>query len=139
MPGADNEMTVAHNSEDRQADPRRRLLDVGDLIDHISNTSVVFCVEARGNFRREIQARQIIRRHQLGAVVTAADGGGQLGRQHRDYSRSRVIDPEVGQIDRYLALAGRDGLRIRFVIDTHTHADHFSGTGSSRDSSMCRW
>jgi glyoxylase-like metal-dependent hydrolase (beta-lactamase superfamily II)/rhodanese-related sulfurtransferase len=39
-----------------------------------------------------------------------------------------VIDPEVGQIDRYLALAGRDGLRIRFVIDTHTHADHFSGT-----------
>lgn len=39
-----------------------------------------------------------------------------------------VIDPEVGQIDRYLALAARDGLRIRFVIDTHTHADHFSGT-----------
>ena len=39
-----------------------------------------------------------------------------------------VIDPEVGQIDRYVALAARDGLRIRFVIDTHTHADHFSGT-----------
>ena len=39
-----------------------------------------------------------------------------------------LIDPEVGQIDRYLALASRDGLRIRFVIDTHTHADHFSAT-----------
>ena len=39
-----------------------------------------------------------------------------------------VIDPEVSQIDRYLALAAKDGLRIRFVIDTHTHADHFSGT-----------
>lgn len=37
-----------------------------------------------------------------------------------------VIDPEVSQIDRYLALAARDGLRIHFVIDTHTHADHFS-------------
>ena len=37
-----------------------------------------------------------------------------------------LIDPEVGQIDRYLGLAARDGLRIRFVIDTHTHADHFS-------------
>ncbi len=37
-----------------------------------------------------------------------------------------LIDPEVSQIDRYLALAARDGLRIRFVIDTHTHADHFS-------------
>ena len=49
-----------------EADPRRRLLDVGDLIDHISITSVVSCVEARGNFRGEVQARQIIRRHQLG-------------------------------------------------------------------------
>ena len=38
------------------------------------------------------------------------------------------IDPEVRQIDRYQALAARDGLRIRFVIDTHTHADHFSAT-----------
>ena len=39
-----------------------------------------------------------------------------------------LIDPEIGQIDRYLAYAARDGLRIRFVIDTHTHADHFSAT-----------
>jgi glyoxylase-like metal-dependent hydrolase (beta-lactamase superfamily II)/rhodanese-related sulfurtransferase len=39
-----------------------------------------------------------------------------------------VIDPEVSQVDRYLGLAARDGLRIRYLIDTHTHADHFSGT-----------
>src|ERR1043165_8908582 len=39
-----------------------------------------------------------------------------------------LIDPELSQIDRYLALAARDGLRIRHVIDTHTHADHFSAT-----------
>ena len=39
-----------------------------------------------------------------------------------------VIDPEASQIDRYLALASRDGLRIHFAIDTHTHADHFSAT-----------
>ena len=39
-----------------------------------------------------------------------------------------LIDPEISQVDRYLALAARDGLRIRFVIDTHTHADHFSAT-----------
>ena len=37
-----------------------------------------------------------------------------------------LVDPEVSQLDRYLALAARDGLRIRYVIDTHTHADHFS-------------
>jgi len=39
-----------------------------------------------------------------------------------------LIDPELTQIDRYITLATRDGLRIRYVIDTHTHADHFSAT-----------
>jgi glyoxylase-like metal-dependent hydrolase (beta-lactamase superfamily II)/rhodanese-related sulfurtransferase len=39
-----------------------------------------------------------------------------------------LIDPEIGHVDRYLALAARDGLRIHYVIDTHTHADHFSAT-----------
>lgn len=39
-----------------------------------------------------------------------------------------LIDPELGSIERYLALAARDALRVRFVIDTHTHADHFSAT-----------
>lgn len=39
-----------------------------------------------------------------------------------------LIDPEISQIDRYRALAARDGLRIRYLVDTHTHADHFSAT-----------
>ena len=39
-----------------------------------------------------------------------------------------LIDPELTQIDRYIALATKDGLRIRYLIDTHTHADHFSAT-----------
>jgi glyoxylase-like metal-dependent hydrolase (beta-lactamase superfamily II)/rhodanese-related sulfurtransferase len=39
-----------------------------------------------------------------------------------------LIDPEISLIDRYIALAARDGLRIHYVIDTHTHADHFSAT-----------
>lgn len=39
-----------------------------------------------------------------------------------------LIDPELSQIDRYLALAARHGVRIRYAIDTHTHADHFSAT-----------
>ncbi len=39
-----------------------------------------------------------------------------------------LIDPEISLIDRYLALAARDGLRIRYLIDTHTHADHLSAT-----------
>lgn len=39
-----------------------------------------------------------------------------------------LIDPEISLIDRYLGLAARDGLRIHYLIDTHTHADHFSAT-----------
>jgi glyoxylase-like metal-dependent hydrolase (beta-lactamase superfamily II)/rhodanese-related sulfurtransferase len=37
-----------------------------------------------------------------------------------------LIDPELRQVDRYLGALQRDGLRLRYVIDTHTHADHFS-------------
>jgi glyoxylase-like metal-dependent hydrolase (beta-lactamase superfamily II)/rhodanese-related sulfurtransferase len=43
-------------------------------------------------------------------------------------SAAALIDPEISQIDHYIALAARDGLRIRYLIDTHTHADHFSAT-----------
>lgn len=45
-----------------------------------------------------------------------------------DTCAAALIDPELSQIDRYLTLAAKDGLRIRYVIDTHTHADHFSAT-----------
>jgi glyoxylase-like metal-dependent hydrolase (beta-lactamase superfamily II) len=39
-----------------------------------------------------------------------------------------VIDPELDQSDRYLALLTEKGLRARYLVDTHTHADHFSAT-----------
>jgi glyoxylase-like metal-dependent hydrolase (beta-lactamase superfamily II)/rhodanese-related sulfurtransferase len=38
-----------------------------------------------------------------------------------------VIDPELRLLDRYRGIVARDGLRIHYVVDTHTHADHFSG------------
>ncbi len=39
-----------------------------------------------------------------------------------------LIDPELSRIDHYLGWAGRHGVTIRYVIDTHTHADHFSAS-----------
>jgi glyoxylase-like metal-dependent hydrolase (beta-lactamase superfamily II)/rhodanese-related sulfurtransferase len=39
-----------------------------------------------------------------------------------------VIDPELSQIDRTLALIVKIGARMHYVIDTHTHADHFSAS-----------
>jgi len=39
-----------------------------------------------------------------------------------------VVDPALGESDRYLALAAEKGLRIRYLLDTHTHADHFTAS-----------
>jgi glyoxylase-like metal-dependent hydrolase (beta-lactamase superfamily II)/rhodanese-related sulfurtransferase len=39
-----------------------------------------------------------------------------------------LVDPERGQVDRYLALAAKAGLRLHYLVDTHTHADHFSAS-----------
>jgi glyoxylase-like metal-dependent hydrolase (beta-lactamase superfamily II)/rhodanese-related sulfurtransferase len=37
-----------------------------------------------------------------------------------------LVDPSLELSDRYAALAAGHGLRIWHIIDTHTHADHFS-------------
>jgi glyoxylase-like metal-dependent hydrolase (beta-lactamase superfamily II) len=37
-----------------------------------------------------------------------------------------LIDPEVRQHDRYKSLVDAHALTVAYVIDTHTHADHFS-------------
>lgn len=39
-----------------------------------------------------------------------------------------LIDPELTQIDRYRGLANQHGLQVHYVVDTHTHADHFSAS-----------
>lgn len=39
-----------------------------------------------------------------------------------------VIDPELSQIDRTLALLAKAGVRVHYVVDTHTHADHFTAS-----------
>jgi glyoxylase-like metal-dependent hydrolase (beta-lactamase superfamily II)/rhodanese-related sulfurtransferase len=45
-----------------------------------------------------------------------------------DTCAAAIVDPEIGLIDRYLAAASRTGVRVHYLIDTHTHADHFSAT-----------
>ena len=37
-----------------------------------------------------------------------------------------LVDPHLEQLDRYIALASERGMRIHYVCETHTHADHFS-------------
>jgi glyoxylase-like metal-dependent hydrolase (beta-lactamase superfamily II) len=44
-----------------------------------------------------------------------------------DTCAAAIVDPELRLLDRYRGIVARDGLRIHYVVDTHTHADHFSG------------
>ena len=39
-----------------------------------------------------------------------------------------VVDPELSQIDKTLGIVAKAGVRVRYVVDTHTHADHFSAS-----------
>lgn len=39
-----------------------------------------------------------------------------------------IVDPELSLIDLYLGAASQHGVHVRFLVDTHTHADHFSGS-----------
>ncbi len=41
-----------------------------------------------------------------------------------------LIDPEISLADRYVGSVSQHGLAVRYVVDSHTHADHFS---ASRD------
>ena len=49
-----------------------------------------------------------------------------------DAREAAVVDPRVDRVADYLADLAERGLRLRFVIDTHTHADHLSGAAELR-------
>lgn len=46
-----------------------------------------------------------------------------------------VIDPALAHADRYLGILQREGLRLRYIVETHTHADHFSAARQLRERS----
>ncbi|MGZ4385374.1 MAG: MBL fold metallo-hydrolase [Gaiellaceae bacterium] len=61
--------------------------------------------------------RQVLHSDLGCASYVIADGG-----------LAAVVDPKW-EIEEYLALAGEHGFEIRFVLETHDHADHVSGRG----------
>ena len=44
-----------------------------------------------------------------------------------------MIDPVDTQFDAYSALIDRERLQVRYVLETHTHADHISGSSLLRE------
>jgi glyoxylase-like metal-dependent hydrolase (beta-lactamase superfamily II)/rhodanese-related sulfurtransferase len=45
-----------------------------------------------------------------------------------DTQAAVLIDPELSRIDHYRGLLTRHGLAVKYIVDTHTHADHFSAS-----------
>lgn len=44
-----------------------------------------------------------------------------------DAGEAAVVDPRIDMVDDILAIAKREGLHIRYIVETHNHADHVSG------------
>lgn len=58
-----------------------------------------------------------------------ATGGCQSYLLGCEATRAAVfIDPEQSQLDHYIGLANQQGVHVRYIVDTHTHADHFSAS-----------
>jgi glyoxylase-like metal-dependent hydrolase (beta-lactamase superfamily II)/rhodanese-related sulfurtransferase len=47
-----------------------------------------------------------------------------IGCEHK--CAAAIVDPKKEELARYLTMAQTHGLQIRFLVDTHTHADHFT-------------
>ncbi len=50
-----------------------------------------------------------------------------------------LVDPLLEHVDEYIGLLKREGLRLTYVIDTHTHADHISGAAALKDRTGCEY
>ncbi len=44
-----------------------------------------------------------------------------------DAGVAAVVDPRIDMVDDIMEIASREGLTIRYIIETHNHADHVSG------------
>jgi glyoxylase-like metal-dependent hydrolase (beta-lactamase superfamily II)/rhodanese-related sulfurtransferase len=53
--------------------------------------------------------------------------------------RGVLIDPLKDHIDRYLAAAAYHGVKLDLILDTHTHADHRSGSWELRELTGARF
>jgi len=51
----------------------------------------------------------------------------------RDAREAMVIDCVDRQVERDVALLERLGVRLRYVVETHAHADHITGAGALRE------
>jgi sulfur dioxygenase len=49
-----------------------------------------------------------------------------------DTREAALVDPRADRVPEYVRELERRGLRLRLVVETHTHADHLSGAAELR-------
>ncbi|HBG28329.1 MAG: hypothetical protein A2Y10_02105 [Planctomycetes bacterium GWF2_41_51] len=42
-------------------------------------------------------------------------------------NQALIIDPHISLVDKYKQYLSKNNLSLKYIVDTHTHADHFSG------------
>ncbi len=50
----------------------------------------------------------------------------------RQSNEAAFIDPVAGRVDEYLSLLDRYGLKLKYSLETHVHADHITASGELR-------
>ena len=50
-----------------------------------------------------------------------------------DSNEAAIVDPKINYLVAYLDLLKERGLKLRWIIDSHNHADHVSGAAALKD------
>ena len=50
-----------------------------------------------------------------------------------DSSSLILVDPQLDHLDYYIDYIAKEGLKLKFIIDTHTHADHLSAGAALKE------
>jgi glyoxylase-like metal-dependent hydrolase (beta-lactamase superfamily II) len=56
----------------------------------------------------------------------------------RETRRAAIVDPEAAMVEPMLDFVFEQGLKPFYVIDTHTHADHFSGARELKSKTVAK-
>lgn len=75
---------------------------------------------------RFYEIRPVVESPELSLYQVVRPARGCLSYIVTSQGRAAVVDP-LRHIEEYLAFGEQKGLRIEFVLDTHSHADHISG------------
>ncbi|MGB8317361.1 MAG: MBL fold metallo-hydrolase [Ignavibacteriaceae bacterium] len=67
--------------------------------------------------------------------VRSTDGTGTLSYLLADENtrESVIIDPNIEDAQKFLYMIDEAGIKLKYIIDTHTHADHISAAGKLKE------